>query len=40
MGSYTDEDVVSHAKDINSLQLFLHSVVEIWTKVDDQLKEK
>ena len=38
--SYTDDDVTSHAKDINSLQLFLHSVVEIWTKVDDQLKEK
>ncbi|XP_045169614.1 uncharacterized protein LOC123532272 [Mercenaria mercenaria] len=38
--TYTDEDVVSHAKDINNLQLFLHNVVEIWTKVDDYLKEK
>jgi len=37
---YTDEDVHSHARDINSLQLFLHTVVEIWTKVDDALKEK
>ncbi|XP_052806587.1 uncharacterized protein LOC128235830 [Mya arenaria] len=37
---YTDEDVLSHAKDINSLQLFLHTVVEIWTKVEDVLKEK
>ncbi|KAH3715401.1 uncharacterized protein LOC127855922 [Dreissena polymorpha] len=38
--TYTDDDVVSHAKDINSLQLFMHNVVEIWTKVDDLLKEK
>ena len=38
--SYTDDDVSSHAKDINSLQLLFHAVVEIWNKVNSPEKEK
>ncbi|KAL4222920.1 hypothetical protein ACF0H5_018960 [Mactra antiquata] len=37
---YVDEDVVNHCKDINNLQLFLHNIVEIWTKTGEHLKEK
>jgi hypothetical protein len=33
--SYSDEDVEFHAREINSLQLLFHGILDIWLKFKD-----